>query len=114
MVPHKFEPWEINPPVERGFQCANLTCAIIYVEGDAEGFIRWNRTAISGHLPERSDEESVYDNARSSDRFLGCWKVCLGNWNVSGNTGSQQLFQMLTKFRKAIYFGKCKIDTNGE
>jgi hypothetical protein len=38
MVPHKFEPWEINPPIESGFRCANLTCGIVYIEGDAEGF----------------------------------------------------------------------------
>jgi hypothetical protein len=38
MVPHTFEPWEINPPVESGFRCPNLTCGIIYVEGDSEGF----------------------------------------------------------------------------
>jgi hypothetical protein len=38
MVPHKFEPWEINPPIESGFRCPNLTCGIVYIEGDAEGF----------------------------------------------------------------------------
>ena len=36
MVPHKFEIWEINRPVEKGFRCANLTCGIIYIEGDRE------------------------------------------------------------------------------
>lgn len=38
MIPHKFEPWETNQRVESGFQCANLTCGIIFIEGDAEGF----------------------------------------------------------------------------
>lgn len=38
MVVHKFERWEINRPVESGFRCANLTCPIVYVEGDEEGF----------------------------------------------------------------------------
>jgi len=37
-IAHNFEPWEINQPVESGFQCANLTCGIIYIEGHAEGF----------------------------------------------------------------------------
>jgi hypothetical protein len=38
MIPHKFETWETNQPVERGFRCANLPCGIVYVEGDNEGF----------------------------------------------------------------------------
>jgi hypothetical protein len=38
MVAHKFERWEINRPVESGFGCANLTCGIVYIEGDDEGF----------------------------------------------------------------------------
>jgi hypothetical protein len=38
MIPHKFEPWEINPPIVSGYRCANLTCVIIYAEGDNEGF----------------------------------------------------------------------------
>jgi hypothetical protein len=40
MVPHEFQTWEINRSrsVERGFRCANLTCAIVYIEGDGEGF----------------------------------------------------------------------------
>ena len=37
MVPHEFQTWEINRPVERGFRCVNLICAIIYIEGDDEG-----------------------------------------------------------------------------
>jgi hypothetical protein len=37
MVPHKFERWEINPPVD-GFICANLSCRIVYIEGNAERF----------------------------------------------------------------------------
>jgi hypothetical protein len=38
MVPHEFQSWEINHPVENGFRCANLTCAIVFIEGDDEGF----------------------------------------------------------------------------
>ena len=38
MVPHKFESWELTRPVEKGFRCANLTCGIVYIEGDDEGF----------------------------------------------------------------------------
>jgi hypothetical protein len=38
MVPHEFQSWEINRPVETGFRCANLTCGILFIEGDDEGF----------------------------------------------------------------------------
>jgi hypothetical protein len=38
MIHHSFESWEINQPVESGFRCANLTCGIVYIEGDAAGF----------------------------------------------------------------------------
>jgi hypothetical protein len=38
MVPHEFQTWEINRPVEGGFRCANLTCAIVFIEGDDGGF----------------------------------------------------------------------------
>jgi len=38
MLPHEFQSWEINRPVESGFRCANLTCAIVFIEGDDGGF----------------------------------------------------------------------------
>lgn len=38
MVPHKFEIWEVNRPVMSGFRCSNLSCRIVYIEGDDEGF----------------------------------------------------------------------------
>ena len=38
MVPHEFQSWEINRPVDSGFRCANLTCAIVFIEGDDGGF----------------------------------------------------------------------------
>jgi hypothetical protein len=38
MVPYEFQTWEINRPVESGFRCTDLTCAIVYIEGDDEGF----------------------------------------------------------------------------
>ena len=38
MVPHEFQIWEINRPVESGFRCATLTCGIVYIEGDDGGF----------------------------------------------------------------------------
>jgi hypothetical protein len=38
MVPHEFQTWEINRPVESGFRCANLTCGLVYIEGDDGGF----------------------------------------------------------------------------
>ena len=38
MVPHEFQWWEINRPVKSGFRCAYLTCAIVFIEGDDEGF----------------------------------------------------------------------------
>ena len=37
LLPHKFERWETNPPVD-GFRCPNLSCWIVYIEGNAEGF----------------------------------------------------------------------------
>lgn len=37
MIAHRFEWWEINPPVD-GFRCPNLSCRIVYIDGDAEGF----------------------------------------------------------------------------
>lgn len=38
MVPHEFQWWEINRPTKSGFRCANLTCAMMYIEGDDGGF----------------------------------------------------------------------------
>jgi hypothetical protein len=38
MVLHEFQTWEINRPVESGFRCANLTCGIVYIDGDDGGF----------------------------------------------------------------------------
>jgi hypothetical protein len=38
MLPHEFQTWEINRTVESGFRCANLTCAIVFIEGDDGGF----------------------------------------------------------------------------
>ena len=37
MVPHKFERWEIDLPVN-GFRCPNLSCLIVYIDGNAAGF----------------------------------------------------------------------------
>src|SRR6267142_3296288 len=34
---HKFEQWEINPPTD-GFRCSYLSCRVVYIEGDWEGF----------------------------------------------------------------------------
>lgn len=38
MIAHEFESWETNRPVKSGFRCANLTCGIVYIEGEDEGF----------------------------------------------------------------------------
>ena len=38
MVPHEFQTWEFNRPVKSGFRCANLTCAVVFIEGNAGGF----------------------------------------------------------------------------
>jgi hypothetical protein len=37
MIAYKFEWWEIDPPVD-GFRCANLSCRIVYIEGNAACF----------------------------------------------------------------------------
>ena len=51
MIAHKFERWEINRPVD-GFRCANLSCRIVYIDGNAEGFYTLE---LSGELtaPEK-------------------------------------------------------------
>jgi hypothetical protein len=46
MIAHKFERWEINRPVD-GFRCANLSCRIVYIDGNAEGF---DTLELSGEL----------------------------------------------------------------
>ena len=37
MIAYKFEQWEVNQPAH-GFRCANLSCRIVYIDGDREGF----------------------------------------------------------------------------
>jgi hypothetical protein len=40
MIAYEFEQWEVNQLVQ-GFRCANLSCRIVYIEGDREGFYTW-------------------------------------------------------------------------
>src|SRR6266481_8877428 len=53
MLPHKFESWETNQPVERGFRCANLTCGIVFIEGDNEGFYTLESDGDLARYPKR-------------------------------------------------------------
>jgi hypothetical protein len=38
MIPYKFERWEVSQGAVDGFRCPNLSCRIVYIDGDAEGF----------------------------------------------------------------------------
>lgn len=38
MIPHKFEPWDVNQGDVEGFRCPNLSCPIVYIDGNAKGF----------------------------------------------------------------------------
>jgi hypothetical protein len=38
VIPYKFERWEVSQGAVDGFRCPNLSCRIVYIDGDAEGF----------------------------------------------------------------------------
>jgi hypothetical protein len=61
MIAHKFERWEINRPVD-GFRCANLSCRIVYIDGNAEGFYTLE---LSGELTPYPGSLSLQDSPQA-------------------------------------------------
>ena len=44
MIPYKFERWEVSQGAVDGFKCPNLSCPIVYIDGNAsEGFYTLER-----------------------------------------------------------------------
>jgi hypothetical protein len=53
MVPHKFERWDVNQGAVDGFRCPNLSCRIVYIDGNADGF--YTLEANGELIPYKSD-----------------------------------------------------------
>jgi hypothetical protein len=53
MVPHKFERWDVNQGAVDGFRCQNLSCRIVYIDGNADGF--YTLEANGELIPYKSD-----------------------------------------------------------